>query len=139
MTSRFGTKPFQMSCEQLGSCLCVINHLGHYIPGSYVAGVCFYLFSMEDMLKRAYFSLMPTSWKIKFAESGGQILNDVNYKCQNLICFMAIQVALSKCSYGDQLNKQKAQGCSGGRGSGGHGQGGRGNYQYLGGSTSCSG
>ena len=78
-----------MTCEQLGSCLCVNNHLGHCLPGSVVGGVCFDLFSAEDTLKHAHFSLKPASRKIKFAESG-QILNDVNCKCQNLIHFMTI-------------------------------------------------
>ena len=94
---QLGTKPFQMTCEQLGSHLHVINHLGHYLPGSVVGGVHFNLFSAADALKRAYFSLMPASWKIQFTESG-QILNDINYTHQNLIRFMAIQEALSKHS-----------------------------------------
>ena len=127
-----------MSCEQLGSRLCVINHLGCYLPGSNIAGVCFDLFAMEDMLKRAYFSLMLTSWKIKFAESG-QILNNVNCKHQNLICFMTIQEALSKHSHGDQLSKRKAPRYSGGRGTGGHGCGGHRNYHCRGGSAGYSG
>ena len=78
------TKPFQMSCEQLGSHLCVISHFGCYLPGSLIGGVHFDLFATNDTLKRAYFSLMPAAWKIKFAESG-QILNDVSYECQNLV------------------------------------------------------
>ena len=96
-------KPFQMTCKQLGSRLCVISHLGRYLPGSIVGDICFDLFFTEDTLKHAYFSLMPSPWKIKFAESG-QILNDVNCTCQNLIHFMAIQEALSKRSQRDQLN-----------------------------------
>ena len=121
------TKPFQMSCKQLGSPLCVISHLGHYLPGSLIGGVCFDLFATDDTLKRTYFSLIPAAWKIKFAESG-QILNDVAYEHQNLVWFMAIQEALSKHSHGDQLGKCKASGYSGGRGTGGCGRGGRRNY-----------
>ena len=52
---------------------------------------------------------------------------------------MAIQEALSKRSQGDQLSKQKAPRCSGGRGTGGCGRGGCGNYQYRGGSSGYSG
>ena len=70
------TKPFQMTCEQLGSRLCIISHLGHYLPGSIVGGICFDLFFTEDALKHAYSLLMPAFWKIKFAESG-QILNNI--------------------------------------------------------------
>ena len=58
---------------------------------------------MEDALKCAHFLLMPAPWKIKFAESG-QVLNDVKCAHQNLIWFMAIQEALSKCTQGDQSN-----------------------------------
>ena len=63
------TKPFQMTCEQLKFCLCVISHLGPYFPGSIVGGVCFDLFFMEDVLKHAHFLLMPAPWKLKFAKS----------------------------------------------------------------------
>ena len=38
---RTGAEPFQMSCEQLGSRLHVISHLGRYLPSSTLAGVCF--------------------------------------------------------------------------------------------------
>ena len=64
-----GAEPFQMTCEQLGSCLRVISHLSRYLPGSVIGRICFDLFSTDDTLKRAYFSLMPASSKIKFAES----------------------------------------------------------------------
>ena len=131
------TKQFQMSCEQLGSCLRVISHLGHYLPGSTVAGIRFNLFATNDVVKRAYFSLMPAAWKIKFAESG-QILNNIAYEYQNLVWFMAIQEALSKRSHGDQSSKWKAPGYSGGHGTGGRGRGGHGNCQYCGGGSCYS-
>ena len=132
------TKPFQMSCEQSGSRLHVISHLGCYLPGSTIAGIRFDLFATDNVLKRANFSLMPAVWKIKFAESG-QILNNVAYKHQNLIWFMAIQEALSKRSQGDQLGKREAPKHSGGCGTGGRGRGGRGNYQCHGGSSGYNG
>ena len=111
-------KPFQMSCKQLVSCLRVISHLDCCLPSSLIDGVCFCLFATDDALKCTYFSLMPASWKNKFAESG-QILNDVVYEYQNLSRFMAIQEVLSKCSHGDQSGKHKAFGCSGGHRTGG--------------------
>ena len=59
---RTGTMPFQMSHEQLGSQLHVINHLGCYLPHSNIAGVHFDLFAMEDILKRTYFFLIVVTF-----------------------------------------------------------------------------
>ena len=56
----------------------------------------FPLFANDDLLKRAYFLLMPSSWRIKFAESG-QVLEGA-YTYQNLIRFMSIQEMVSKRS-----------------------------------------
>ena len=50
------TKLFQMSCEQLGSCLRVISHLGCYLPGSTIAGIRFDLFATDNVLKRLLLS-----------------------------------------------------------------------------------
>ena len=78
-------------------------------PNSVIGAIWFDLFLMEDALKCDFLSLMPAPWKIKLTESG-QILNDINCACQNLICFRSIQEALSKHLQKDHLNKQIVQG-----------------------------
>ena len=45
---RMGTELFQMTCEQLGSHLCVINHLGHCLPGSVVGGCWRFTHTVND-------------------------------------------------------------------------------------------
>ena len=50
-------KPFNMTCKALGSCLCVINHLGRHLPGSNDATLC----TSDNALKRAL--LGKSSWR----------------------------------------------------------------------------
>ena len=145
---RSATKPFAMSCEALGSRLRMISSLCARLPGAGGAE----LFASEDLKKRALFSLMPTAWRVKFAESG-QVL-DGAYTYTSLVRFMSVQEALSKRS-GAGKRKQapstphsRSSGgryhsrggrSSGGRGSYGggcgygRGRGTYGNYQYRGG------
>lgn len=134
---RTTTKPFSMSCAALGSRIRVISQLGRYLPGSYDEGanVSFPLFATDDMLKRAYFLLMPSSWRIKFAESG-QVLEGA-YTYQNLIRFMSIQEMVSKRSSNSSHpsghgGKRRANHHHGGRGGGrgrGRGRTNQGNYR----------
>jgi hypothetical protein len=121
------TKPYSMSCESLGSRLRIINVLSQYLPGA--ANTV--LYPSNDELKRAYFRMMPSAWKIKFAENGTVL--DGAYPYVSLIRFMGVQEALSKHASG----KRKAssgpsgqRGGRGGRGSGSYGGRGRGRGRY---------
>ena len=125
---RDSTKSYAQSCEELASRLRIISHLGKYLPGSVQGGTRYDLFTSDDLLKRAFFQLMPQPWKIRFAESGQVLLG--TYTFQNLVRFMSTQEAISKRS---DSNKRRAQGQpSGGRGGRGYGRGrgNGGNYQY---------
>lgn len=91
---RTTTKPFSMSCAALGSRLRVISQLCKYLPGSLQNDVLRPLYVDENSLKRAFFLLMPSSWRVKFAESGHVLDGEYNY--QNLVRFMSVQEMISK-------------------------------------------
>lgn len=110
------TKPFNVSCEELGSRLRVINRLSIYLPGSQGA----VLYDDGVPIKRAYFRMMLESWKVKFAENGHNLDAD-DYTYTDLVRFMAIQETISK-------GKRKAEASRGGRGRGGHGGRGGGRF-----------
>ena len=133
---RSATKPFYMDCAALGARVEVISRLGRLLPGAPVDvnGVEELLFPNDNALKRAFFSLMPSSWKVKFAESGSQL--DGAYEYQALVRFMSIQELVSKNgnkrareggNSGHSQRRIPPRGSSG-RGFGGRGYGGRGNY-----------
>lgn len=121
---RSATKPFNMDCAGLGARLRVISKLGRRLPGSIDATGTIHreLYTTEDEFKRAYFTLMPSSWKIKFAESG-HVLEGNTYTYQQLVRFMAVQEAISKRSLGKRKERERTHGYSSGRGAGGYGRG----------------
>lgn len=135
---RSSTKPFSMSCETLAGRLRVISNLCKRLPGA--EGKV--LYADENQLKRAYFLMMPASWRIKFAESG-QVL-DGFLTLLNLIRFMSLQAAFAARSKRktnpNQFSASSQQGASqrgrgGGRYSTRHqnnGGRGRGFYRYGG-------
>ena len=127
------TKPFTMSCETLGARIQVVSRLGRFLPGSFYDNDYHDLYETPTAYKRAYFMLMPTAFKIKFAENGSQLDNDA-CALQNLIRFMAIQEAISK---GRSSSKRRYEGSSGGNRSrprlgGGSGRGGFGRGSFGG-------
>lgn len=118
---RTATKPFSMSCAALGSRIRVISELGKYLPGARVGTANRKLFESEDALKRAFFLLMPSAWRVKFAESG-QVL-DGAYSYHDLIRFMSIQELVSKknsssTNEGGKRRAGRGRGYGGGRGRG---------------------
>ena len=124
---RSATKPFSMSCAALGSRIRVISQLGKHLPGSHDGNNSRLLYTDDNSLKRAFFLLMPSAWRVKFAESGNVL--DGNYTYQNLVRFMSVQELISKKTAATTAGgKRRAPGRSGGRGfSGGRGRG-RTNY-----------
>ena len=113
---RTATKPFSMSCDALGARLRVISQLGQYLPGSYDGMNRRGLYVDMNALKRAYFVLMPSAWRVKFAESGHVLDGDYNY--QNLVRFMSVQELVSKKKNATSQagGKRRASGRGGGRG-----------------------
>lgn len=131
---RTATKPFNTDCETLGARLRVISRLARHLPGSILTpgDAPRPLYTSEDAFKRAFFQLMPSAWKVKFAESG-HVLMGATYTMQNLIRFMAVQEALSKRGkrQRDERGGRGGRGYQGRGGSRGFGRGrgrGRGNY-----------
>ena len=88
-------------------------------PGSVQADTARTLFTTETAIKRAYFSLMPSSWKVKFAESGHELDADT-YLYQSLVRFMGVQELVSKRG---PNGKRRAEN-NGGRGDSRAGRGG---------------
>lgn len=128
---RASTKPYEMSCEALASRLRIVSTLSKYLPGSGNQE----LLPTDDAKKRAYFMLMPMSWRVKFAESG-HVLDGNTYSLTSLTRFMGVQQALSKRKDNGGGKRKAAPTGGSGRGHGGRGRyGGRGrgssgNYQY---------
>lgn len=122
---RTATKPYNMSCEELGARLMVISRLGRFLPGSYdtTNNVWNPLINTDVGYKRAFFTLMPGAWKIKFAENG-TVLDAATYPYQELVRFMAIQELVSK-NRGAATGKRKAEDGGHRRNNFGRGNGGR--------------
>lgn len=137
---RVATKPYTMDCDTLASRLRVVSSLCKRLPGSNGEE----LFTSEVAFKRAFFALMPTAWRIKFAESG-QVLDAAAYGYTDLVRFMAVQEAISKRSAarshgGMSTGKRKFDAREDRSGRGGRGvHGGRGGYQGRGGGFSSYG
>jgi hypothetical protein len=124
---RSATKPFAMSCELLGSRLRMINNLSKWLPGSNAT----LLYQSDDMLKRAYFALVPTPWRIKFVETGNVL--DGTYTMIALIRFMAVQESLSKRAGNMREANNNKRRVNPGRGAqryGGRGRGSGGRYNH---------
>jgi hypothetical protein len=119
---RSATKPYNMSCEALGSRLRVISNLSRYLPGS--NGLP--LYTDNNQAKRAYYQMMPSPWKVKFAESGFELDGDYSYF--SLIRFMSIQATISdkKSSRTSTVSGNKRPFGNSGRGRGRGHSGGRG-------------
>ena len=123
---RGSTKPFNVSCEELGARLKVISRLGKYLPGAYDATNATErnLFDGDNAYKRAYYSLMPQAWKLEFAKSAHS-LDGAGYTYTNLVRYMAVQEALSKRGINKRKNAphDNRNHRGGGRGRGGSGYG----------------
>ena len=132
---RGATKPFTMTTEALAARIRVISRLGRLLPGSYDAdnSANLTLFNTETEYKRALFSMVPTAWRIKFAETAHE-LDSADYTYAMLTRYLSLQEAIEKRSRGTKRTRE-GSGYSGGRGRGrgsgrGRGRGGygRGNY-----------
>ena len=119
---RGASKPYLMSCEELGGRLRVMSNICRYLPGSNGDP----LYPTPESLKRAYYALMLAPWKIKFAENGHNFEHG-DYTYQDLIRFMSIQESLSKTRESQKRPFGFRQGPTG------RGRGRYGNYQFQGG------
>ena len=127
-------KPYNMSVEALAARLRVVSRLGRLLPGSWDAATATHtpLYTSETQYKRALFSMMPMSWRIKFAETSNR-LDDAAYTYADLTRYMSLQEAIEKCARGVKRARQQTT-SGGGRGRGrGSGRGrGRGYSGYPG-------
>ena len=121
------TKPYSMSCEELGARLMVVNRLSVHLPGSaLVNNFGSFIYPDRTAVKRAYFKMMPQAWKIEFIKSANK-LDDNGFGYHELVRYMAMLEALSKRTSG---LKRRHEGANGRGNGGGRGRGGRGNYRY---------
>ena len=130
------TKPFNMTCEELGARLRIINVLSRFLTGNNGRAA---LFETETLLKRAYFRMMPSAWKVEFAK-GGRNLDEATFLLVDLIRYMSVQELISKqgrSSNDGSLNRKRRD--RDGNGGRGHGRGGGRGYQGRGRGRSNSG
>ena len=133
-------KPYNMGVEALAARIRVISRLGRFLPGSVTVDetanppTCTRsnLYNTDTEYKRLLFSMVPMSWRIKFAETTHQ-LDDNNYKYSQLVQYLALQEAIEKNARGKKRAHEGSSSGGGrgrGRGSGrGRGRnGGRGSY-----------
>jgi len=132
----FKKTPTNITVENLSNRLMFINRLSRWFPGDGYQNATT-LFPTENDRKRAFFLMMPDTWRLSLLETGVDI-DEQNYTLRNLVLTMSNKAAASDAKM--TMGKRKSssgRGRGGGRGNRGRGRGrgNRGNYTYYQGSN----